>query len=152
MPWTGFDVEEQDDYITSGDDDSNFGDEAQRDRVADDDDPPVDDQDSDDDAPEIRAHEPSTISEKRRAQNEIMREFAANISAQITQKEVDEAAVKGANEGQLSIRDILTKQDTTVRIINPREFQTELFQRVRSTLIQSTSQIQADHIYHPGQN
>ncbi|KAF2829146.1 dicer-like protein 1 [Ophiobolus disseminans] len=57
--------------------------------------------------------------------------FAANISAHITQKEVEEAASKCANEEQLSIRDILAGQDTTVRITNPRDYQTELFQRAK---------------------
>jgi endoribonuclease Dicer len=39
--------------------------------------------------------------------------------------------LKGANEEQLSIRDILAKQETTVRITNPRDYQTELFQRAK---------------------
>ncbi|KAH7398246.1 endoribonuclease dcr-1 [Pyrenochaeta sp. MPI-SDFR-AT-0127] len=88
-----------------------------------------DDEEVDADIP--RAHGPSTTSEKRRAQNELMRAFAANISAHLTQKEVDEATSKGANEGHLSIADILAQQETTVRITNPRDYQTELFQRAK---------------------
>ncbi|KAF1839360.1 endoribonuclease dcr-1 [Decorospora gaudefroyi] len=90
-----------------------------------------DDSDSDVDADIARAHGPNTTTEKRRAQNDIMRAFAANISANLTQKEVDEAAAKTATEEQLSIRDILAKQETTVRITNPRDYQTELFQRAK---------------------
>jgi endoribonuclease Dicer len=89
-----------------------------------------DDSDVDDDIG--RAHGPKTSSEKRRAQNDIMRTFAANLSATLTQKEVDEAAAKTANEEQLSIKDILAKQETNVRITSPRDYQTELFQRAKS--------------------
>jgi endoribonuclease Dicer len=91
-----------------------------------------DDADSDIDADIARAHGPKTTSEKRRAQNELMRAFAANISAHLTQKEVDEAVSKSANEEQLSIRDILASQDSTVRITNPRDYQTELFLRAKA--------------------
>jgi endoribonuclease Dicer len=41
------------------------------------------------------------------------------------------ATLKSANEEQLSARDILASQDTTVRITNPRDYQTELFQRAK---------------------
>lgn len=91
----------------------------------------VEEDDSDTDADIARARGPKTTSEMRRAQNEIMKAFAANISAHITQEEVQEAASKGANEEQLSIHDILAKQETAVRITNPRDYQTELFQRAR---------------------
>jgi endoribonuclease Dicer len=60
-----------------------------------------------------------------------MRAFAANVSAHLTQNEVDEAVSKSANEEQLSIRDILASQDTAVRIMNPRDYQTELFMRAK---------------------
>ncbi|XPS99549.1 Dicer-like protein 1 [Ascochyta lentis] len=88
--------------------------------------------DSDIDADIPRAHGPKTTSERRRAQNDIMKAFAANITSHVTQQEVDEAASKSANEEQLSIRDILAKQETAVRITNPRDYQTELFQRAKS--------------------
>ncbi|CAN9192776.1 unnamed protein product [Alternaria sp. RS040] len=90
------------------------------------------DEDSDVDADIAHAHGPNTTSERRRAQNEILRAFAANISSHLTQKEVDDAAAKTVNEEQLSIRDILAKQDGTARITNPRDYQTELFQRAKS--------------------
>jgi len=75
---------------------------------------------------------PKTTLERRRTQNDILKAFAANISAYVTQREVDEATSKSANEEQLSIRDILAKQETTVRITNPRDYQTELFQRAKN--------------------
>lgn len=90
-----------------------------------------DDDDSEYDARDACAHGPKTTSERRRAQNDILKAFAANITAHVTQREVDEAALKGADEEQLSIRDILAKQETAIRIMNPRDYQTELFQRAR---------------------
>lgn len=89
-------------------------------------------EDSDTDADIPRAHGPKTTSERRRAQNDILKAFAANITAHVTQQEVEEATSKSANEEQLSIRDILAKQETAVRITNPRDYQTELFQIAKS--------------------
>jgi endoribonuclease Dicer len=123
-------VEEEEDYF-SDDGISESGDEATgKDQHVD---GPTqhDDADSDVDADIARTHGAKSTSEKRRAQNEVMKAFAANISAHITQKEVDEAVSKSANEEQLSIRDILASQDSTVRIINPRDYQTELFLRAK---------------------
>lgn len=88
------------------------------------------DSDIDNDIP--RTHGAKTTSEKRRAQNNILRAFVDNINAHVTQQEVDEAASKSANEEELSIRDILAKQETAVRITNPRDYQSELFQRAKS--------------------
>lgn len=90
------------------------------------------DEDSDVEADNARSHGPATSIEKRRAQNSIMKAFATNISAVLTQREVEDAAAKSAKEEQLSIRDILANQETTVRITNPRDYQTELFQRAKS--------------------
>jgi endoribonuclease Dicer len=129
MAWAT-EVEEQEDYFSY--DDSVSGDEATDEnqhvdgRIQD------EDADSDIDADIARAHGPKTSSEKRRAQNEVMRAFAANISAHVTQKEVDEAVAKSTKEEQLSIRDILASQESTVRITNPRDYQTELFQRAKA--------------------
>lgn len=90
------------------------------------------DEDSDMDVDISRTNGPRTNLEKRRAQNELMRGFAANISSILTQREADQVISKSANEEQLSVRDILAKQETTVRITNPRDYQTELFQRAKS--------------------
>jgi endoribonuclease Dicer len=129
MAWAG-EVDEQDDYFSA--DESSASEHEYRDAIDTAEPNEVDDPDSDVDADISRAHGPKTTSEKRRAQNELMRAFAANISASITQDEVDQATSKGANEGQLSIRDILASQDTTIRIVNPRDYQTELFQRAKA--------------------
>jgi endoribonuclease Dicer len=130
MTWAQVD-EVQEDYF-SGDEMStpsmsdNEGKEAEEaDQLQEDDDSDVDDDIG-------RAHGPKTSSEKRRAQNDVMRAFAANLSATLTQKEVEEAAAKTANEEQLSIKDILAKQETNVRITSPRDYQTELFQMARN--------------------
>jgi len=131
MTWAG-EVEEQDDYFSCSDG-STSGDEGERTaNVAQVDAEKAQDSDSDVDADISRAHRPKTTSEKRRTQNEVMRAFAANISTSVTQEEVDQATSKGANEGQLSIRDILASQETAVRITNPRDYQTELFLRAKT--------------------
>lgn len=129
MAWAQVD-EEQEDYFSCEEIDvsSISGDDG---KCAEDINHPDEDNESDVDADIPRAHGPKTTSEKRRAQNEVMRAFAANISAHVTQKEVDEAASKSDNEEKLSIRDILAKQETAVRITNPRDYQTELFQKAK---------------------
>jgi endoribonuclease Dicer len=124
-------VEEEEDYF-SDDRNSESGDEATEKAQHVDGHTQHEDADSDVDADIARPpHGAKSTSEKRRAQNEVMKAFAANISAHITQKEVDEAVSKSANEEQFSIRDILASQDSTVRIINPRDYQTELFLRAK---------------------
>lgn len=130
MAWIDV-TEEQDDYC-SADDMTASDDEPQSTRDVKDTDTEQDEDGSDVEADIPRAHGVKTTSEKRRAQNEVMRVFASNISAHITQKEVDEAAQKSSNEEQLSIRDILAGQTTNVRITNPRDYQTELFQRAKA--------------------
>jgi endoribonuclease Dicer len=92
---------------------------------------PSHDDDSDVDS-DVPAHEPKTTSEKRRKQNQILEAFAANISANITQEEITEAGSKSVQEEQLSIREILARQETSVRITTPRDYQTELFQRAKT--------------------
>ncbi|KAH4035940.1 Dicer-like protein 1 [Parastagonospora nodorum] len=130
MTWAG-DVEEQDDYFSCSDVSTSGDEEESTANVTEANAEKAENSDSDIDADISRAHGPKTTSEKRRTQNEVMRAFAANISASVTQEEVDQATSKIANEGQLSIRDILASQDTAVRITNPRDYQTELFLRAK---------------------
>ncbi|KAI8942644.1 Dicer-like protein 1 [Plenodomus lindquistii] len=128
MAWAEVD-EEQDDFyeeisVTSASEDE--AETAPKDESRD-----VDDE-SDIDADGPRTHSARTISEKQRAQNAVMEAFAANLSAYITQQEVQEVSSKAAKEEELSIREILAKQDTAKRITNPRDYQTELFLRAKS--------------------
>ncbi|KAF2739077.1 endoribonuclease dcr-1 [Polyplosphaeria fusca] len=62
------------------------------------------------------SHEPATTSEKRRK------------TAECTKEEV-QATLAAAHDENLSIRAILAKEETSRRIVNPRDYQTELFQR-----------------------
>lgn len=78
------------------------------------------------------ARGPHTGSEKQRVQFEVMKAYAANLSAIITKKEIEDAVMKMKKEGQFSIRDILAHQETNVRITNPRDYQTELYQRAKT--------------------
>lgn len=94
--------------------------------------PQAEHDESDDDVDITAGHEPRTTSERQRAQNQVFKAYAANISATLTQREVQEVSKKSGKEEELSIREILAKQDTAKRITNPRDYQTELFQRARS--------------------
>ncbi|CAO2654740.1 Nn.00g114730.m01.CDS01 [Neocucurbitaria sp. VM-36] len=129
MAWAQVD-EEQDDFFSCDEVDASSL-PISEDNHTEDNQQSEEDDESDVDADISRAHGPKSTSEKRRAQNKAMRAFAANISAHITKKEVEEAASKSSNDEQLSIRDILAKQETTVRITNARDYQTELFQRAK---------------------
>ncbi|ORY16739.1 hypothetical protein BCR34DRAFT_531207 [Clohesyomyces aquaticus] len=154
MPWAEDldDVQQDDDVFHSGDEGreydepslatktpwtDNLNDEQEDDAVFysdDEDDGPVtqlqDDSDPDIDADLTHAHGPSTTSEKKRAQNEIFRAYATMKTEQITEKEVKEV-IQGTDDENLSIRDILAKQETSAQITNPRDYQTELFQRAK---------------------
>lgn len=129
MAWA-VEVEEQEDYVSC--DDTSLSDDEHGDHQDTYEPMLAEDSESDVDGETARAHGPKTTSEKRRAQNEVMKAFAANISAHLTQKEVEEVAAKGANEGQLSVKDILASHATHSRIINTRDYQTELFQRAKA--------------------
>ncbi|KAF2121559.1 dicer-like protein 1 [Lophiotrema nucula] len=51
-------------------------------------------------------------------------------TTQITEKEVKDA-IEATNDENLSIRDILAKQETSAQITSPRDYQTELFQKAK---------------------
>ncbi|KAF2744199.1 dicer-like protein-like protein 1 [Sporormia fimetaria CBS 119925] len=85
---------------------------------------------SDDEADVDESHEAGTISEKKRVQNELFKNYAAVKTEEITEKEVRQA-MEGSKDEVLSIRDILAKQENSTRITNPRDYQTELFQRAK---------------------
>jgi endoribonuclease Dicer len=86
---------------------------------------------SDIDADLAHAHGPATSVEKRRVQNEIFREYAIKKTADVTEEEVRDA-IKNAKDEYLSIQDILAKQETSAHITNPRDYQTELFQKAKA--------------------
>lgn len=87
-----------------------------------------DDSDIDADYSRIPGLQKST--DKRRAQNELFRAFASVQSNIITEKEVKDT-LKNAKDDVLSIQAILAKQENSARISNPRDYQTELFQRAK---------------------
>ncbi|KAF1965214.1 endoribonuclease dcr-1 [Bimuria novae-zelandiae CBS 107.79] len=97
--------------------------------------PEGDDDDDDDDDEDIDKdgrsfHAAGTTKEKRAAQNAIFRAFAMKQEEQITEKEVKEA-LQDIDDDKLSIKQLLKKQETSVSITNPRDYQTELFQRAK---------------------
>jgi endoribonuclease Dicer len=85
--------------------------------------------DTDADDSDVDAQGPRTSKEKKRFQYQIFRSFAAQQTEKITEKEVKEA-IKNTNDDNLSIRDILAKQETSASI-SPRDYQTELFRKAK---------------------
>ncbi|KAF2201242.1 dicer-like protein 1 [Delitschia confertaspora ATCC 74209] len=87
------------------------------------------DSDEDIDYDISRAHAPTTSSEKRKAQNELFKLHAAKRTEEITKEEIKEV-LQGDDE-KLSIRNILAKQEASAQITNPRDYQTELFEKAK---------------------
>jgi len=91
----------------------------------------INDEDSDNEQLEVeRAHPATTVSEKNRAENEIFRAYACQKTARITDEEI-KGVMKNMTDDKLSIRDILAKAENSHQIVNPRDYQTELFQRAK---------------------
>lgn len=140
MPWANTFEEQEDDlddyssYADSGESDAERqAEEAPQTDLTDDensnDNADASDEDSDIDADVGHAHGPRTTSEKRRAQNELFRAFVAGANERITEEL--NVAIQGVHNDVLSIRDILAKQENSAKITNPRDYQTELFQRAK---------------------
>ena len=105
------------------------------------------DSESNDDG-EAATEEPK-ISEKRRFQNALFSaQYVGRMSATLTMPGADEiysvsqraakvtkdemvAVVENANNDTLSVRSLIAKQDSSVIITNPREYQTELFEKAK---------------------
>lgn len=75
-----------------------------------------------------RAHGPTTKSEKRRAQDEVFRNFAVQKGEEVTETEIKQI-LKDADDNNLSVRDILARQDISSSIVSPRDYQTELYEK-----------------------
>jgi hypothetical protein len=92
--------------------------------------PEADEEDSDIDADPQHTHGPTTSAEKRKFQNDIFRNFAAKVTEKVTEEEIKER-IEETEDELLSIRDILAKQENCAQITNPRDYQTELFQKAK---------------------
>ena len=122
MAWGNLDDAEQD---------SDQGDYLSENEIGDDKGNEFNANDSDGEQPEVEeAHPARTFSEKRRAENDIFKAYACVKTARITEKEVAEVT-KNVTDDKLSIRDILAKEENSRQITNPRDYQTELFQRAK---------------------
>jgi len=89
---------------------------------------PHDNTDSEDDAYQTQA--PKTTEEKRRAQNALFQDFIASKGDAIAKQKAANVAQHGDNE-VLTIKELMKKQESNVRINNAREYQTELFDRAK---------------------
>lgn len=90
------------------------------------------DDDSDEERDHFGEHGPKSMSQKRRAQVDVMKAFAANIAEEETKIEVDQDNKKSIDEYNFSVRDLLTNEAKVAIITNPRDYQTELFQKART--------------------
>lgn len=102
--------------------------EVDRNKAEDSEEENTEDDDIDRDGPSY--HAPHTTKEIRAAQNAIFRAFAMQKEEQITTKEIKEA-LEEIDDDKLSIKQLLKKQETSVGITNPRDYQTELYQRAK---------------------
>lgn len=89
-----------------------------------------DEEDDDIDKDGFSYHCPATTKEKRAAQNAVFRAFAMKKEEQITDKEIKEA-LEEVDDDKLSIKQMVKKQGISACIANPRDYQTELFQRAK---------------------
>lgn len=121
MAWGEYLTEEQDeDEFLSDSSDEEYHDAEQHNDE--------DEDEDEDDSDFERCHAPGTTSEKKRAQDEIFKAFAAKKIEQATVKELQESIDKEKDD-KLSIQAILRKQENSTRITDARDYQTELFQR-----------------------
>ncbi|KAL9126422.1 MAG: hypothetical protein Q9217_004514 [Psora testacea] len=72
----------------------------------------------------------SEISNQRRCQNLKFANWLSERTAKVTEEEV-EAVAKNANDEELSIRTLMSKQESQVIIDDPRDYQLELFEKAK---------------------
>lgn len=60
-----------------------------------------------------------------------MASYSVSTRAAQTTKEEVQAVLKNANEETLSVRGLIAKQDSSVIITDPREYQLELFEKAK---------------------
>ncbi|KAF2754590.1 dicer-like protein 1 [Pseudovirgaria hyperparasitica] len=75
-------------------------------------------------------NETPTISEKRRIENAVLKEYAEKLCARKTKTQIKEV-LKTEKDESLSIRELLAKQETSKRIETPRDYQNELFEKAK---------------------
>ncbi|KAL2044306.1 hypothetical protein N7G274_003011 [Stereocaulon virgatum] len=86
--------------------------------------------DSDSEGEEKLVAETPTHSERKRIQDALFKSYVSTRAAQATKEEV-QAILKDANEETLSVRGLIARQDSSVIITDPREYQLELFEKAK---------------------
>ncbi len=87
------------------------------------------DADTDDEQPESQ-QAPSTTDEKRKAQRAIFKNWVLDKAKEVTLEQVKNE-LNSKNDEELSIRNLLQKQERPNTIKNPREYQLELYERAK---------------------
>ncbi|GAB7356647.1 hypothetical protein MBLNU459_g7366t2 [Dothideomycetes sp. NU459] len=86
---------------------------------------------SDNDSEPESARLPPSSSERRRARNARFCTWRLNTAEDEFKKQVKQIHAKPTADDELSIRDLLAKQESTPIIADPREYQIELFERAK---------------------
>lgn len=84
---------------------------------------------SSDEEPDVHKG-PMNTSEKRKAQRDLFKNWALDKAAKITTDQIREELGQ-KNDEELSIRNLLQKQERPNTIKNPRDYQSELFERAK---------------------
>ncbi|MCJ1399859.1 Dicer-like protein 1 [Xylographa trunciseda] len=73
---------------------------------------------------------PQHVTQRRRLQNSIFSAWLSKRAEKVTREEV-KAAIENADDEVLSIRNLMSKQESNIIIGDPREYQIELFERAK---------------------
>jgi endoribonuclease Dicer len=85
-----------------------------------------------DDEPESSQQEgPTTISNKRRVENAVFKQYASKLAAAFTEKDLKKAFKQSHAEQPLSVKELLAQDESSERITDPRDYQIELFERAK---------------------
>lgn len=78
-----------------------------------------------------QGHKATSSSEKRRAQNAKFSAWLLQNAERDMTRDIAKAELKDAADEELSIRNLMAKQDSGVVLKDPREYQIELFERAK---------------------
>ena len=91
---------------------------------------PANSESDDTDADVDRGPKAPKVSERRREQNKKFSSWLSQRAEKVTKEQV-KAAVLSADDEALSIRNLMSKQESNVIITDPRDYQVELFEKAK---------------------
>ena len=90
----------------------------------------TDSSDSDTESAGAHDHDPPTLTEKRRIENEVFRAFMESEALSASTESV--VKDREREDQELSIQDLIAKYEDANRVTTPREYQIELFERAKA--------------------